>query len=340
MVKHVVKKKMSPLKIGAACACVILCYCTVGSFFFVTPSRHVSLCSRFGAVFNRTYTPGLYVKGPWTQCIPMFVQEQLDTVKNVQCGTLDGIQLEIPSIEIHNKLPADMAYSVYLRAGKDYDQLWVFKMVRFLVAQLCATQTAEQIALTHFNEQDDHLTRALREYQLELLTGLEIMVTKWSKPVSTNSDIIDQFGKRALAEAERTALMAQEAKIKQQNHNTLRKNDGVNALKAAEAKSAQMVMTLALDAQLLRDQKGAEAARIKGQTENLIQLEQAQASAEVKVKLADAMLEEMKRKAEGNEHLLTKEFIEWDRNNKLGLMSKVYYGPSVDKVFQPLHFGL
>jgi hypothetical protein len=48
----------------------------------------------------------------------------------------------------------------------------------------------------------------------------------------------------------------------------------------------------------------------------------------------------MKRKAEGNEHLLTKEFIEWDRNNKLGLMSKVYYGPSVDKVFQPLHFGL
>lgn len=267
----------------------------------------------------------------------MFSEEQVDSVQNVQCGTIDGIQLEFPQIDVHNKLPANKACAAFLRAGEDYDQLWVFKLVQFFVAQKCTELTAEEAYLSKFNDFDEYLTNELRNYQIEKETGLIILKTKFYKPIAKNSNILDEFKKRAEAKAERKALLAQEDTIKQKNANALKVDKGQNDLTAAKAKAGQLVVTLGLEAEIERKQKTAEAARVEGQINNLKDLELAENTAKIKVENAKARLEEMKLEAEGNKELLTAEYRDNERTKALGKMNKAYYGDKIGDVFRLKH---
>lgn len=322
---------------GVALVAILTLYSGLGSFVFTTPTHHVSFCNRFGAVFNQTYYPGIHWKDPFTTCDHIFAQEQVDSVKNVQCGTVDGIQLVFPQIDVHNILPADNAYGVYMRAGKDYDQLWIFKLVQFFVGQQCAIRTAENISLTGFNDLDEGLTADLTEYQVDKETGLFILKAKYHKPTALNSNILDEFKKRAEAKAKRKALVVEEDTIKQQNNNALKVAKGKNDLEAAKAAAGQRVETLALEADLERKQKAAEAARVEGQSNNLRELELAENKAKIQVEAAKAKLEAMKLEAAGNQKLLTKEYLEKERGANLGKLNKVFYGANIGDVFRLKH---
>ena len=279
---------------GGAVGVVLLTYFSFGMFVFTVPTHHVSFCNRFGAVYNKTYHPGLHLKDPFTTCDDLFVQEQVDSVKDVQCGTVDGIQLVFPQIDVHNILPAIKAHGVYMRAGKDYDKLWIFKLVQFFVGQQCAIRTAENISLTGFNDLDEGLITDLTQYQLEKGTGLVILKAKYHKPTAQNSNILDEFKKRAEAQAKRKALVVEEDTINQQNNNALKVAKGINDLDAAAAAARQLVETLALEAIITRKQLAAEAARIEGQTNNLKNLENAENEATIQVKAAEAQLKSTK----------------------------------------------
>ena len=78
----------------------------------------------------------------------MLVEEQVDSVQMVECGTKDGITLVFPRIDVHNILPRGKAREMFLRFGHDYDQLTIFKNVKFFTGQICATMTAEEVFLT------------------------------------------------------------------------------------------------------------------------------------------------------------------------------------------------
>jgi hypothetical protein len=231
-------------------------------------------------------------------------------------------------------LPAQKAYGVFMRAGKDYDKLWIFKLVQFFVGQQCATRTAEEIFLTGFNDLDEGLMKDLVDYQADKQTGLVILKTKYYKPTAKNSAILNDFAKRAEAKAKRKALLAQEDTIKQENANAIKVAKGKNDLAAAKAKAEQLVVTLGLEAELERKQKAAEAARIEGQTVNLRELELAENKAKIQVEAAKAKLEAMKLEAIGNKELLTEPYLEKERTTALGKMNKVFYGPDVGKVFR------
>jgi hypothetical protein len=295
---------------------------------------HVAFCNRFGAVFNQTFAPGLHLIGPFTNCDHLFVQEQVDSVKDVQCGTVDGIQLVFPQIDVHNILPRDKAHGVYMRAGKDYDKLWIFKLVQFFVGQQCATRTAEELYLTGFNDLDEGLTHDLSNYQENKGTGLLILKTKYHKPTAINSDILRDFAKRAENEALRKALKTKEETIKQENANALNKANGKNDLEAAKAAAEQRVKTLAMDAELTRKQKSAEASRIQGQINNVQSLEKAQNEAQINVALAIAKLEAVKLEAEGNTKLYTQDYKDVKQIEALGKLNKVFYGDAVKDVFR------
>ena len=305
-------------------------------FLVSTPMHHVSICNRFGNVFNRTYPPGLHVKDPFTGCHHLFVQEQVDSVQDVHCGTVDGIQLVFPRIDVHNLLPARKAHSVFLRFSDQYDKLLVFKLVQFFVGQQCATRTAEEIFLTGFNDLDEGLTADLTDYQTEKDTGLIILKTKYYKPTAKNSNILGEFAKRAEAKAKRKALLAQEDTIRQENANALKVAKGVNDLAAAKAAAEQDVITEALKAELLRKQKAVEAQRKEAQIKNLIELEQAENKASVRVKQARAELEATELVAKGNEKLLTEAYRDLRRSDALARMNKAYYGANIGDVFRLL----
>lgn len=322
--------------VGGAIAAIVTAYFTVGSFVFTTPMLSGSVCKRWGHVFNITYKPGIHWKDPATQCDHLFCEEQVDSVKNVECGTVDGIQLVFPQIDVHNILPIDKAHSVYMRAGKDYDQLWIFKLVQFFVGQQCATRTAEELYLTGFNDLDEGLTNDLTKYQEDKGTGLVILKTKYHKPTARNSNILDEFKKRAEAKAQRKALVVEEDTIKQQNANALKVAQGKNDLEAAAAAAKQRVKTLAMDAELLRKQKFAESSRVEGQINNLKSLELAENEAKIQLTASQARLEATKLEAEGNAKLYNQDYKDVKRIEALGKLNKVYYGPDVASVFMPL----
>jgi len=322
------------IAVGGAVAAVLTAYFTLGSFVFTTPTHHVSFCDRFGSVFNRTYYPGLHLKDPFTKCHHLFVQEQVDSVQNVDCGTVDGIQLVFPQIDVHNMLPAQKARGVFMRAGKDYDKLWIFKLVQFFVGQQCATRTAEEIFLTGFNDLDEGLMNDLADYQADKQTGLVILKTKYYKPTAKNSAILSDFAKRAEAKAKRKALLAQEDTIKQENANALKKDKGVNDLAAAKAAAQEAVRTAALGAELERKHKAVEAARIEAKIQNLIELERAEKDASVRVKKAEAELKATELLAEGNKKLHTEAYKDLKRTEALGSMNKAFYGEHIDDVFR------
>ena len=319
---------------GGVLAAAFMAYFGIGSFLFTTPMHHVSFCDRFGSVFNQTYQPGLHLKDPFMKCHHLFVQEQVDSVEHVQCGTVDGIQLEFPRIDVHNLLPSGEAHSVFLRFGKDYDKLLIFKLVQFFVGQQCATKTAEEIFLTGFNDLDEGLTKDLTDYQEKKKTGIVILKTKYYKPTAKNSAILSDFAKRAENEALRKALKTKEDTIKQENANAIKVAKGKNDLAAAKAAAEQAVQTAAMVAELERKQKAAEAARIEGQTINLRELELAENKAKIQVAAAKAKLKEMKLLAEGNKELLTEAYLEKERAIALGKMNKAFYGTEVGDVFR------
>ena len=157
---------------------IIMAYFTVGSFLFTTQSRTVTLVTLFGKLDNYTYPPGLHFKNYFSTCHHMEVEEQVDSVKNVKCGTIDGVELEFPEIDVHNRLPAEYARNAYLRAGEDYDKLWVFRQIQFFVGQKCTELTAEQVYLTNFNDFDEYLTNELRKYQKEKETDEMLLIIK------------------------------------------------------------------------------------------------------------------------------------------------------------------
>lgn len=319
---------------GVALVSIYLVYFTGSSFVFTTPQRHVTLLTDFGELQNTTYYPGWNFKYFYSNVNHVKTDEQVDYVLDVPCHTSDGIELWVPKVEVHNRLPDDKARSVFLRAGENYDQLWIFKLVHFFVAQKCNELTAEEAYLTKFNDFDEYLTYELSKYQIDKETGLVILKTKFQKMVAKNSNILDEFKKRAEAKAERKALLAQVETIEQKNTNERITDRGINTRAAAKAKAEQSVITLALEAELERKQKAAEAARIAGQTENLYKLEQAENKAKIQVEAAKAKLEATKLEAIGNKELLTEAYLEKERSTALGQMNKVYYGSDVDKVFR------
>jgi hypothetical protein len=317
-------------------AAAITAYFTIGSFFFTTESRTVTLVSHFGHLTGNTYTPGLHLKWPFAKVHHFDTEEQVDSVQSVPCGTMDGIMLEIPEIHIHNKLPADKARSAYLRAGSDYDKLWVFRQVKFFVGQKCTELTAEEAYLTKFNDFDEYLTNELKNYQKEKETGLIILKTKFRKPEAKNSDILDEFKKRAEAKAQRKALLAKEDTIKQENSNALKVAKGKNDLDAAQATAQEKIKTLALQAEISRRQQAAEAARIEGQINNLKEFEKAENQAKIEVESAKAKLKAMKFEAEWNKYLLTPEYIELERTKALKPTDKLYFGEQVGNIWKLL----
>jgi len=320
---------------GGALVTALVAYFGLGSFLFSVPARHGAICERWGYVFNNTYPPGLHFKDPFTSCYNLRTDEQVDSVTNLQCDTIDAATLIFPRVDVHNKLPFERVLSVYKEYGRDYDIILINKLISKIMIKICANTTVEKLYLWDFNDVDDKLTDELQLYNDKKMTGLNILMALFREKPHEKGEgkIITSFKKRAETKAKKEALKEEEATIQQQTKNQHLVIDGQNKVKAANAEAEQRVITAALTAELLRKQQAAESARITGQISNVQALELAENKAKMVVKAANAKLEQMELEAKGNKKLLTKEYLEKERDANLGKMNKVFYGPNVKDVF-------
>jgi len=302
------------------------------SLYHITPPRHVTVSVRLGKVLETVTGPGLSWKTPLTSSWDMLVEEQVDSVQEVECGTKDGITLVFPRIDVHNILPRSKAREMFLRFGHDYDQLTIFKNVKFFTGQICATMTAEEVFLTQFNQLDEQLQELLVKYQTEKSTGIDITKVKFYKPQARNSNILIEFQKRAESEAERQALVAASERIAQENANMIKAAKGQNDLVTAK-ELAVLERDLAAkkneqEKQAIDLQMKQEAAEARAK---VVEIEAAADAARIRLigkAKADTLLEE----SEANSKLLTKAYLQKHQQESISKNAKLIIGNEIPKL--------
>ena len=257
------------------------------AFWHITPPRHVSVHVRMGHTFDEISPPGVHAVSPLTYSHDFLVEEDIDTVRDVVCGTNDGITLIFPSIDITNRLPAEHVLSVFSRYGQEYDQFTIYKNVNAFIGQICAEMSAEEVYIKNFTDIDDKLKDLLIKHHENEKTGIEIKMVKVYKPYAKDSDIIEKFKQRAEHEANRKALIVKNEEQKQFNTNELLKKKGLDDL-AKQENAARISREL--------DNKNGELERQSIELQMKTQL----ANNEAAITQIEANAKAMKLKTEGD----------------------------------------
>jgi len=299
--------------------------------YHTTPPRHVTVSvNMIDGVKEGVNEPGTSLKSPLTTSHDMYTEVQTDCIREVLCGTSDGITLIIPSVCVVNRLPPDKAREVFLRYGPDYDQQTIFKNGRSMISERCSDRSAENIYFKEFKNLDKWLTDDLTEFQNEKKTGIEIVRVRIdSKPYAKESDIVKNFQKRAEHVAETKTLIEAAKKIDQENQNALKTAEGV---KLVEEKKNM--------ARLERELQNKENDFKKQEIDlKMIKLKAESEANKLKIE-GKAKSDIIILEAEANKKLLTPEYLQREQYKSMLGNSKMIIGNHIPKMmFLPGNIG-
>ena len=277
---------------------------------------HVGIYYFMGTLQNYTASPGYYFKYPWpiTIASESEVRPQTDYLTNVKCGAGDGTQLIFDQVQVGNQLNKDYVISTIRRYGEDYDNYLIKDKVRAQINVICSKLNSHEIYIDQFDTLDDRLVEFLQEENNKLDTGITINFVRFDKP---NLPHELQLNYNKIAEHKTGLKVAQEETLKiEQEH----KN------------------------KILKAEKEAEAVRVKTEKESQMMLEKAQKEEEVSIiqnrihieserAKADAIKYSKQSEAEGNDKLLTSNYVELEKARAISSNSKHYFGDVPNALF-------
>lgn len=195
-----------------------------GFFWQTIPTGFVGVPVVFGKITPPVKPSGLAFYNPLTTHIEQVeTRPQSDSVLDVSCTTNEGITLTFEKIEIGNQLNESSVVSTISRYGPDYDKYLVTDLVRHEVNVLCAKSGFHQLAITEFDQLDDHLKGFLQAENDRQETGLTITFVRLTKPrlpssieqnylhlaeEKTRKQVIEEMKARVSAEKESEMLVA------------------------------------------------------------------------------------------------------------------------------------
>ncbi len=290
---------------------------TSAFFFNSVPEGYVGIYYRMGGSLMETTTePGFYPKLPWpiTSSSEIEIRPQTDTLTNVKCGASDGTQLYFESVEVGNHLIPSKVYSTVKRWGEGYDTYLIKDKVRHQINVICSSMTSQEIAIDKFDALDDELKLFLQEENEREKSGVIVDFVRLTKPILP-PELQKNYDKIA---NEKTALKVakeENLKIEQQQKN-----------------------------KILIVEKTAEAERVKAEKENEIALQKAKNAEEVSAiqnrilkereeAKANAILFTKQKEAEGNQALLTRNYVDLERARAMANNAKHYFGDVPNALF-------
>lgn len=221
-------------------------------------------------------------------------------------------------IEVVNILSSESVLEIVRNYTADYDRSLIFDKIHHELNQFCSRHTLHEVYIDLFGEIDDNLKQALQRDLIEMAPGLRILAVRVTKPK------IPEAIRRnyELMESEKTQFLisVEHQKVVEKDAETERKKAVIEAEKVAQVSKIQF------------EQKIMERESMKRieMIENEIQLEKLRARADAEFYLAQ-------RKAEANEKLLTKEYLELVKYESLSKNNKVFYGDKIPNVFLTTH---
>ncbi|XP_063973520.1 erlin-2-like [Diachasmimorpha longicaudata] len=276
---------------------------------------HVGVYFRGGALLPSVSSPGFHMMIPLlTSFRSVQVTLQTDEVKNVPCGTSGGVMIYFDRIEVVNVLDPGAVHSMVKNFTADYDRTLIFNKVHHELNQFCSVHTLHEVYIDLFDQIDENLKTALQRDLNEIAPGLSIQAVRVTKP-----KIPETIRKNyELMEGEKTKLLIsiQHQKVVEKDAETDRKKAIIEAEKESQV------------AQIQYNQKIME----KESLQRMAAIEDEMHLARQKSR-SDADHYQMKKQAEANRLLLSKEFLELKKYEGLSKNSKIYYGQDIPKMF-------
>ena len=259
----------------------------------------------YGKITPPLLQAGLGFYNPFTTYIEQVeIRAQSDSVTDVECITNEGLQLSFAKIEIGNILESVSVLGTVERFGPQYDRYLVTDLVRHQVNVICAQKTFHQIAISEFDQLDDHLKTFIQNENDRQQSGLTIMFVRLTKPKlppsieknylslaeeKTRKQVIEEMKARINAEKESEMIVAaRDNEIREQNA------DAENKMMIQKMRSQQQEQIIKNE--MIVAEAKAQAQRISIEAEAQAQatsaLFQIQGYAEVKV--AEAMSQNQK----------------------------------------------
>ncbi|KAK3290067.1 hypothetical protein CYMTET_2535 [Cymbomonas tetramitiformis] len=177
------------------------------SLLHQVPEGHVGVYFRGGRLLDTVVDPGVYLHLPYiTEMINVNVRLQTDVIRNVPCGTKDGILSEFERVEVVNTLNRERAHAVIKAYGVDYDRVWIHDKVHHEINQFCSNKTLREVHVDDFASLDELLKVALQKDLDTHVSGVVIMAVRMTKP-TVPASIRRNY--EAMEEQRTAALVAQ-----------------------------------------------------------------------------------------------------------------------------------
>jgi len=276
---------------------------------------HVAVYYRGGRLLDMIAGPGLHLMIPLvTTARNVQTTLQTDEVRNVPCGTSGGVMIYFERVEVVNQLDEAYVHNTVKKYTVDYDKTLIFNKVHHEINQFCSKHTLQEVYIDYFDQIDEDLKHALQTDAASMAPGLLIQAVRVTKPK------IPEAIRRSYEEieAEKTKLLiaTQKQKVIEKEAETERKRAIIDAEKKSEVAGIQHKQHIA----------EKEALRTMSAIEDSQYLAKQKAS-------ADAEYYKNQKEAEGNHLKLTAPYLEMLRYQALTSNSKIYYGPSIPKMF-------
>lgn len=283
----------------------------------VVPPGHVGIYYRWGStLMANTTQPGLYPKMPWpyTSASEIEVRPQTDRLKNVRCGTKDGTLLYFPEVQVGNQLDENFVISTVKRFGEDYDMYLIKDKVRHQINVICSSKTSHQVYIEEFDTLDDELVTFLQTENDKLATGIQINFVRFDKPILP-SDLQANYDRIANAKTGLKHAVEENARLAQVHANKI-----LIAEKEAQAEKKKAE---------IESQKKLEQA-IKDEETSIIRNRMHMKTEKTK---ADAVLYAKQKEAEGNDRLLTRNYVSLEKARAMAGNAKHYFGDVPNALF-------
>ena len=290
---------------------------TANAFCTTIPTGSVGLERTRGILNPELRGPGLNCYNPiWTTLYVVDTTSQVDEVSSITCVGADRQSVFFPKISITNRLKEQYVYEVfktYEKPGIPYDGPTIKDQVINHIKELCPQMTGGEMQGTKYHLLNEMLKDYLQEYQKnrpELNgkdTGIQILkvfieIPKLNKEVEDNYQMIAT--QKTAEEAERYRQLT-----------LLKEKETRNKVEILEAEKVRDVAILKNQELIFKEEAEAKIAKIR-----------AESAAEQKRMNADAESYASHKKAQDNQLLLTKEYLQIKQLEYYGCQNTIHYG--------------
>jgi len=266
---------------------IVLSLVNVDSFFTRVPEGYVGVYSVMGQIQDKLITQTCPYMPLYSDVTLVKVVQDTDHVTNVKCVSKEGVDINIPDIEIANKIKKESVVNTVRSYGFEYDKKLVVKPLAQYMREICAVRTVDEIEIIDFHKLDDLLREEIQRQVDSIDSGITI---DWVRVTSVVVPPQIKEKRLKLAEEKANKILAEEAmkrtEIEKATQALISKRDNDIKMENTKMENQRMLQSV-------------EGERQRRSVENAILLESTKTNVE-KIRMeASANAEKMELEARG-----------------------------------------